>query len=102
MSKNNSSKPKVMSEQFKMYIDELNTKIVAATEALKEVNRVKDLAGLPSIIEHKYVYEHFDVSDDENDDGEYDKLSEMFDLIKNGGLENEIDNAGWSTSSSYC
>src|SRR5271166_4981957 len=98
-------KQPIMSEQFKMYVDELNGKIAIAVEAMKEVNRIKELAGLPALINNEYTRESFERPAKTASEGPYDwydRVSEMFNLVKKGGLESEFEKAGWSTSSSYC
>jgi len=91
------SKRTVMSEQFQMYVAELNSKIVAATEAMKEVNRVKNLAGLPTIIRTDDTEYEFDISLSEN----YDKLAEMFEMIKSSDLISEFGETGIPTDRAF-
>lgn len=80
-----------------MYVDELNTKIAAATEAMKEVNRVKQLAGLPSIIKTDDAIIQFDTGDEEG----YRNIDEMFEMIKSSDLVSEFGEAGMPTDKSY-
>ncbi len=81
-------------------IKQINDKIKEATKALSEADSLATELGYNGLVLTQWNHED-DLSEDES--GElYDELEEKYDLIHVSDLENAIDNAGWSTSSSYC
>ena len=99
---------------FEQIAQQINAKLKEATAALHEANRLSDQAGLPALFYTQWTSEE-DTSlkdldaearqkfeDDEEWDGESTPLKMKMDLIDISDLEDEIQSAGWSTSSSYC
>lgn len=107
---------------FDSLVKQINIKLNEAAAALKEANRLREQAGLQSLIYTAWMREtenrdarnavdeemeeaNRDYSDDEYEDRveaiieEERAVYENFDVA---ALEREMDNAGWSTSSSYC
>lgn len=104
----------LLDKDFAKIAEQINAKIKEATDALREVNRLTEEAGLPSLIYTQYIQEYDDTLDklteaelklleeDEEWDGESTPLKMKLDMIDVSDLEGEIESAGWSTSSSYC
>lgn len=76
---------------------QVNAKLKEATEALREVNRLTDDAGVQALIVTQWTYDWLGSEETE-------KLREKLKLIKESvsELEGMIDASGWNTSSSYC
>jgi hypothetical protein len=82
-------------EEFQELASKINRKLKEAVTALKEVNRLKEEAGLETLIFTSYLR-------DELDSDEWDAMEAKLGLIDVSDLEAELSDAGWSTSSSYC
>jgi hypothetical protein len=103
-----------LDQDFKDTADKINAKLKEAAEALREANRLAGEAGLPGLIYTQWTSEDDSTLDDlseeelekleedENWDGESSPLKMKMDLIDVSDIEGEIQNGGWSTSSSYC
>ena len=99
-----------LEQDFAKTAELINAKIKEAVAALREVNRLADEAGLPSLIYTQYIEEYDDITEaelklleeDEDWDGESTPLKMKLNMIDVSDLEGEIESAGWSTSSSYC
>jgi hypothetical protein len=104
-----------LDKDFEKHLEELNAKLVEAAKLMKEVNDLREKAGLDSLIfsawmrEDAYRNIRNQIEEEENrkpDSNEiYDrieKLQETYEQIETSGLERELNRAGWSTSSSYC
>lgn len=101
-------------KEFKETADKINAKLKEAAEALREANRMASEAGLPGLIYTQWTsdddssLEDMDdaarerLEEDEEWDGESSPLKMKMDLIDVSDIEGEIQEAGWSTSSSYC
>jgi len=70
---------------------QINAKLQEAAAAVREANRLAAEAGLDCLIHTQWTGE--DLEEDE---------AEMLEDIDVSDLEDELDQAGWSTSSSYC
>jgi hypothetical protein len=99
-----------LEQDFNKVAEQINAKIAEAAKALKEANRLADEAGLEGLIFTQFTKEDIQRSnkyadeplDDEQLDDKIADLEEKYELIKTALLENEMGNAGWNTSSSYC
>jgi len=108
-----------LDKDFDSLVAQINTKLAEAADAMKEVNRLRVKAGLNSLIfsqwEREYIYEkvsrevnesedslHPDLDEDEIIDMKMDEIAARYDRIQTDALEQELNQAGWSTSSSYC
>ena len=78
-------------KDFEQTIKQINVKLKEAAASIKEVNRLKEEAGLPSIILASWI---------RNDRDGLAKLAETLEHIDVSDLEKEMSIAGWSTSSS--
>lgn len=85
--------------EFKDFVDQINLKIEEAAMALKEANRLSVKANLGILIPSKHLNEYFETDEEEE---KYINLIEKLKLIDVSSLEEEIEKAGWDTSSSYC
>ena len=84
-------------QDFAAVAAQINAKLKEAAEALKEANRLKDEANLSTMIMAEWVRE------DHYDDKEgLEELESRLELIDVSNLEDQLCQAGWSTSSSYC
>lgn len=100
-------------------LEQLNAKLVEAAKVMAEVNTLRQQIGLDSLIftqwERESLYEkvsrevneseeaeHPDFDEDQIIDMKMDTIAAKFDLIQTDALERELNQAGWSTSSSYC
>ena len=98
---------------------QLNEKLAEAAKVMKEVNALRDKLGLDSLILTVWARDDFRreirsqiddgelVVSDHNEmyellDEKMDAAQARYDQIDTGPLERELNNAGWSTSSSYC
>lgn len=114
-----------LENEFQKTANAINAKLQEAANALKEANRLAREAKLPALIVTQWnedqFLDAFDKSSDEEeedeeldedseeedyDEEEYDDPSErirdMMEKIDVSPLEAELEDAGWSTSSSYC
>lgn len=104
-----------LEKDFEQHLEQLNAKLAEAAKVMKEVNELRAKAGLESLIfsawmrEDAYRTIRNQIEEEENrkpDSNEiYDRIEEMqarYEQIETGALENELNSAGWSTSSSYC
>ena len=78
-------------------VKQINAKIKEAAQALKDARLIADKAGVPVLIHTQYTGDYLDMDDEEMDEF-YEKVED----IDVSPLENEMDRAGWSMSSSYC
>ena len=101
---------------------QLNEKLVEAAKIMKEVNELRGKLGLDSLILTSWarddLYRDIESQLDESEDEDivhlnrreksdliYEKLEQaqaLYEQIQTDALENELNSAGWSTSSSYC
>lgn len=103
-----------LSAEFEQTIDQINAKLAEAAKALREANELAKTAGYHhGIINSQYVRELEEVDVNEEDfedpdqyDEAYDRaceaLDEKYSSIDVSDLEAAMEEAGWSTSSSYC
>jgi len=102
-----------LENEFKAIVDQINAKVKEAAAALQEANRLASEAGLPALIYTQWTCDDDDLDNlseeelekleaDENWDGESTPLKMKIEKIDVSDLENAIESAGWSTSSSYC
>jgi len=84
-----------LDKEFKEVVIKINAKLAEAAAAVNEANRLAEEAKLPGLIFTQYVQEDLD-------NYECDDLREKFNLVDVSDLEDALDSAGWSTSSSYC
>lgn len=82
-------------EEFRALADQINRKLKEASTALKEANRLREKAGLESLIFTQSIVDDLDTE-------EYDALEAKLELIDVSDLEGELSDAGWRPSSSYC
>jgi hypothetical protein len=101
-----------LEKDFEKTAEAINAKVKEATKALEEANRLAKEAGLPALIytqwtreddDYEYSEEELEeLESDENWDGEATPLERKLNMIDVSDLEGELEQAGWSTSSSYC
>ena len=101
-----------LEDEFKSAADAINAKIKEAAEALNEANRLAQEAGLNSLIygnwqrdDDDYEYSEEELEELENDedwDGDATPTERKINMLDTSALESAMENAGWSTSSSYC
>lgn len=97
-------------KDFEAVAAQINAKLKEAADALREANKLGDSVGLPGLIFTQWLRDDLAYRTDENGhhmtkDQINEKLEEYeskMELIKTGEFEDELGNAGWSTSSSYC
>ena len=82
-------------QDFETVAAQINAKLKEAAEALKEANRLKNEAGMPALIGTQWSAEDLNKH-------EREVFNDQLELIDVSSLENELCQAGWSTSSSYC
>lgn len=82
---------KDMEKEFGEVAAIINRKIGEVVHALKEVNRLRREANLPSLIYTSWSCEE-----------DHPYLEQKLEMIDVSELEGELSDAGWSTSSSYC
>jgi hypothetical protein len=104
----------MIDQDFQKVAEQINTKLKEATTALREANKLAHAAGLPSLIYTQWTSDEDStleelsgedlqrLEDDEEWDGESSPLKMKIDMIDISSFEDEINSAGWSTSSSYC
>ncbi len=95
-----------LEQDFTETAKQINDKIKEAAKAMAEANRLRQEAGLPSLIFSTFLredirYHHPKLSRDEISE-KCDELQNKLDQIDVSPLEDELNEAGWSTSSSYC
>jgi hypothetical protein len=101
-----------LEKEFEKTAEAINAKVKEATEALKEANRLASEAGLPALIytqwtreddDYEYSEEELEeLESDEDWDGEATPLERKINMLDVSELEGQLEQAGWSTSSSYC
>lgn len=103
-----------LDKDFNQIAEQINAKVKEATAALREANRLASEAGLPGIVYTENVAfndcllddlseeEYAKLDEDPEWDGESTPLKMKIDMIDISDLEDELEIAGWSTSSSYC
>lgn len=101
-----------LSAEFEQQIEQINAKLAEAAKALSEANALAKAAGYKhGLIDTQYAREYEEVvvdldEDDEGYDEAYDRaseaLEEKYSAIDVSDLEAAMEDAGWSTSSSYC
>ena len=103
-----------LNQDFEQVAAQINAKLKEAASALQEANRLANEAGLPGLIYTQWTSDDDnsldDLSDEERQkleddpewDGESSPLKMKMDMIDVSDLEGEIQDGGWSTSSSYC
>lgn len=115
-----------LDKDFENLVAQINVKLNEAATALKEANALREQADLPSLIytawmreterhdAEQLLEEEFSESDpdhlnpisDDEWEARIDSIIEekraVFEGIDVSALEQELDVAGWSTSSSYC
>jgi hypothetical protein len=73
---------------------------------LKEANQLADQAGMAGLIYTQYTYDYVSYNNSYLNENQIrdkcDKLEKMCELIKVSEFESELENAGWSPSSSHC
>lgn len=84
-----------MSKLDKEFVEALNAKIAEAAEAIHAVMEMAEAKGLETLIYTVWTKDWLGKEKAE-------KLREQLEDINVSPLENAIENAGWSTSSSYC
>lgn len=82
-------------QDFEKVAAQINAKLAEAAAALREANKLREEAGLETLVLSMWVRE-------DNDRETVEALEEKLDLINVRELERELGCAGWSTSSSYC
>jgi hypothetical protein len=108
-----------LNNDFDSLVEQINAKLNEAATAMKEVNNLRRKAGLESLIfsqwEREEAYrkisrevneseeaEDPDFDEDEVVQTKMEELQAKYDIIDTNALERELNQAGWSTSSSYC
>ena len=76
---------------------QISGKLQEATLSLREALRLANEAGVDELIVTQYTYDCFD---HEKIEFLREKLKDINNAVRD--FESELDNAGWSTSSSYC
>ena len=82
-------------EDFNSTVEKINAKLQKAAKALKEANDLRESIGIPGFIAGSRITEDLSKEEDE----QFWQDLQLFDV---SDLRREIDNAGWSTSSSRC
>jgi hypothetical protein len=80
---------------YQSLANQINAKIQEAAEAMKAANALAKAAGFKAITIDQY-------SDEEMDEEELEKTESLGDLVDIYPLFNELDEAGWRTSSIGC
>lgn len=88
-------------KNYKAVAKEINAKIKEAAAAMKEANKLAQKAGLSGLTSDPYG-DNYDEDGDPLSDEEVEELEEISDLINISPLFNELDKAGWRTSSIGC
>lgn len=108
-----------LDKDFESLVEQINAKLNEAAIAMKEANNLRIKAGLDSLIfsqwerEEAYrqisreVNESEEAEDPDFDEDEVvqtrmEEVQAKYDSIDTDALERELNQAGWSTSSSYC
>lgn len=100
--------------EFQQTVDKVNAKLAEAAKALREATELAETVGYKyGIINSQWVRERDrikvneeDYEDEEAYDEAYDRaceaMDEKYSAIDVSDLESAMEEAGWSTSSSYC
>jgi len=99
-----------LDQDFKKLAVQINAKIKEAAASLKEANELATKAGLPALIFSQMTRDDMHWHNDQEKKplsnhvlgAKMDELEAKMEDIDVGSLENELGNAGWSVSSSYC
>lgn len=101
-----------LEKEFEETAKQINAKAKEAADALNEANRLAREAGLPSLIygmfqreDDYYEYSEEELEELETDeewDGEATPMERKIKMLDLSDLEGAMEEAGWSTSSSYC
>jgi len=95
-----------LEKDFDELAKQINSKIVEASLILKEVNSLKNKAGLISLIYTSYISEDIAYFNKGKSEEEISQMTEDFyqkiKKIKVKPLEEAISDLGWNTSSTYC
>ena len=99
-----------LDKDFEKIAEQINAKLSEAAAALKEANRLGKEAGLSGLISTEWAREkmhntlstQIETENESEEDDLYYLIEKKFELINVSSLELELENAGWSTSSSYC
>lgn len=104
-----------LDKDFEQHLEQLNAKLAEAAKVMKEVNELREKAGLEALIFTQWMREDAyrsirnQIEEEENRKPDSDeiyerieKLQETYEQIETSDLEREMNRAGWSTSSSYC
>ena len=82
-------------KDYEKIVKQINQKLAKAAAALKEANELREKIGLPGFITGMRILEDLDQD-------QIEQFYEDLEVINISDLRREIDNAGWSTSSSRC
>jgi hypothetical protein len=85
-----------LDKEFKNLADRINQKLEVAAKALQEANELAAGAELPGLIVSRWIREEAD------SDQELEDIEEKLSNIDTNALSEQMNIAGWSTSSSYC
>lgn len=93
-----------LEKDFDSIAAKINAKLTEAAAALQEANRLKDEAGLPSLIYTQFIEDdlRFDGTPRDQIATKCEELQKKMELINVRELESALGQAGWSTSGSYC
>lgn len=108
-----------LDKDFEETLKQLNAKLAEAAKVMEEVNELRAKAGLESLVFSAWMREEAyrkisrevnesveaedpDFDEDEAVDLKMEEIQSRYDRIDTGALEGELNDAGWSTSSSYC
>lgn len=86
-----------LNQEFNDTVEALKVKLQEAAKAMREANELREKANLPTLVMSVWVQD--DLSNDECEELDA-KLKPLYNDIS--ALESELNDAGWSTSSSYC
>jgi len=91
-------------KDFESVSAQINLKLKEAAEAIREASRLSKEFGLKgALIVSPSTHDlDFDLSIDEEEYDPEGLLETLFDMIDVQDLEEALNYAGWSTSSSYC
>lgn len=93
-----------LEQDFDLTIAQVNAKLAEAAKAIREATALAERVGYKSgLILTQFNQERENMDwDAEDADDQYEALEEKYDAIDVSDLEDALDSAGWSTSSSYC
>lgn len=86
-----------LDKDFQHIADQINQHLKTAAAALKKANQLKDKANMEALISPYGLIECLGL-----DEEQVELFRKQTKLINVRDLEKEIQEAGWSTSSSYC